>query len=408
MESKKNAIVLGGTSPHIELIKKLKARGYSTILVDYLNTPPAKKVADKHIKESTLDVEKVYRIAKENDAKLVISACIDQANATACYVAEKMGLPAPYSYETAIHVTNKKYMKQIFKENQIPTADFYTLNHIEQLESDRLKFPVVVKPVDCNSSKGVRRADTIEELQNYAKQALELSREYQAVVEEFCEGYEIQVDCLALKNDVQVLMTRQKKKILNKKGLVLQSTGSVIPAKLSCVLRDKIYETATKIANAFGLKNTPFFFQAIVRGDNIFILEFAPRIGGGLSSYLLKEVTGVDILDTAIDSYIGNEIEEKEVREKCCETTLLYVEPGVFDKIDGLEDMKEKGIIKEYFVYKSSGTEMDADMCSSNRVGAFVIEADTEEELTKKQRIAMQNIRVLDATGREMLKKDLY
>ena len=54
--NKKTAIVLGGTSPHIALIQKLKDRGYYTILVDYLNNPPAKKVADMHIKESTLDM----------------------------------------------------------------------------------------------------------------------------------------------------------------------------------------------------------------------------------------------------------------------------------------------------------------------------------------------------------------
>ena len=37
MTNKKNALVLGGTVPHISLIKKLKERGYHTILVDYLN-----------------------------------------------------------------------------------------------------------------------------------------------------------------------------------------------------------------------------------------------------------------------------------------------------------------------------------------------------------------------------------
>ena len=37
----KTVIVLGGTAPHIELIKQLKSRGYYVILVDYLDNPPA-------------------------------------------------------------------------------------------------------------------------------------------------------------------------------------------------------------------------------------------------------------------------------------------------------------------------------------------------------------------------------
>ena len=52
------ALVLGGTSPHVELINKLKQRGYYVILVDYLNNSPGIAAADQHIQESTLDKEK--------------------------------------------------------------------------------------------------------------------------------------------------------------------------------------------------------------------------------------------------------------------------------------------------------------------------------------------------------------
>ena len=111
--------MLGGTSPHIALIENLKDRGYYTVLVDYYENPPAKKVADEHIRESTLDQDKVLEIAKSINAKLVISACVDQANVTACYVAEKLGLPVPYIYETAMSVTNKGLMKRKMLESGI-------------------------------------------------------------------------------------------------------------------------------------------------------------------------------------------------------------------------------------------------------------------------------------------------
>ena len=93
--NEKKAIVLGGTAPHAMLINKLKKRGYYVILVDYLKESPGKKVADKHICESTLDLDKVYDIAKRENVSLVISTCIDQANLTCCYVAEKLNLTKP-------------------------------------------------------------------------------------------------------------------------------------------------------------------------------------------------------------------------------------------------------------------------------------------------------------------------
>ena len=64
MVQKPTAIVLGGTFPHITLIKKLKNRGYKTVLVDFAESPIAKEFADEHILESSLDKEKVLQIAK--------------------------------------------------------------------------------------------------------------------------------------------------------------------------------------------------------------------------------------------------------------------------------------------------------------------------------------------------------
>ena len=121
---KRVAIVLGGTVPHKYLINNLKERGFYTILIDYYSNPPAKTDADEHIQESTLDKEKVLEIAKNRNASLVISGCVDQANVTACYVSEKIGLHVPYSYETALRVTDKKLMKEGMVKAGIPTANY--------------------------------------------------------------------------------------------------------------------------------------------------------------------------------------------------------------------------------------------------------------------------------------------
>jgi|SRR5690554_2186935 len=107
MDKQQKAIILGGTDDHIALIENLKKRGYYTILIDYNANPPAKVAADLHIQESTLEEDKVLKIATEQKVDLVISACIDQALLTACYVAERLGLPAPFSYETALNVQIK-------------------------------------------------------------------------------------------------------------------------------------------------------------------------------------------------------------------------------------------------------------------------------------------------------------
>lgn len=398
------AIVLGGTAPHVLLVNKLHKRGYYVVLVDYLINPPAKKVADEHIQASTLDKEKVLEIAKDKLVSLVISTCIDQANSVCCYVAEKLNLPHPYSYETSLYVTNKGLMKGRMKEFDIPSSPFILSKDVKKVDWNQVSFPCVVKPVDCNSSKGVHRADSIEEAIPFVEEAIRLSQSNEAIIEGFCLGDEIQVDCVALENEASVVMTRSKVKVAGKNNAVLNSYGSIVPALVSDKVSLELNRIAINIAKGFGLRNTPFFYQAIVSGDTVNVLEFAPRVGGGLSYYMIKNFTGFDAVKAAIDSFLGEPIKpDCHAPEKYYRTCLLYSKPCVFDHIEGMDELKEKGMVKEVFITKSKGDEIDGDMRSSNRVGSFIVEASSIEELRERVKYCLNSVGVIDEKGNNMI-----
>lgn len=401
------AVVLGGTSPHVELIKKLKKRGYHVVLIDYLNNSPGIEFADEHIQESTLDMEKVEQVAKEKNADLVISTCIDQANSVCCRVAERLGLPRPYSYQTSLDVTDKGRMKRIMVDSGIPTSPFTTVRSVEEIPWDAISYPAVVKPVDCNSSKGVHRADSPEEVEQYVREDLQMSRTGCAIIEGYNEGNEIQVDCFATENSAVVLMTRQKKKIVGGNALVLQSTGSIVPAPMKEQEVRQANEIAQAIAGAFDLHNTPFFYQAIVTASGIKVLEFAPRIGGGLSYYMLSSFAGVDSIEVAINSFLGvsQRVCPKEL-DRMYSTNLLYMKPGIFDHFEGVEELKAAGAIKDFFQMKKKGTEIGEDLRSGNRVGAFAVEAQDYDSLTRAEAKAYSAIKVMNADGENALITD--
>lgn len=398
------AIVLGGTAPHVLLVNKLHDRGYYVVLVDYLSNPPAKRVADEHVQASTLDKEKVLIIAKERSASLVISTCIDQANSVCCYVAEQLGLPHPYSYETSLYVTNKGLMKGRMKEFEVPSSPYILTKQVENVDWTRVSFPCVVKPVDCNSSKGVHRADFIEEAMPFVEEALKLSQTGEAIIEDFCTGNEIQVDCVALENDADVVMTRSKVKVAGSNETVLNSFGSIVPAQVSDKVLPKLKQIAVNIAKGFGLRNTPFFYQAIVSGDEVSVLEFAPRVGGGLSYYMIKNFVGFDAVEAAVDSFLGQPVPKTyHAPAKIYRTCLLYSKPCVFDHIEGLEDLKKDGMLLEYFITKSKGDAIDGDMRSSNRVGSFIVDASSIDDLNEKVIYCLSRVGVCDENGNNMI-----
>ena len=403
------AIVLGGTVPHCELVRNLQARGYYVALVDYLEMPPAAEVADEHIRESTLDPELVLKIAREIGAVVVISTCIDQANVTACYVMEKLGLQPPYSYEASLLVSNKVPMKRRMRDFGVPTSKFLELKNPCELEGHDLTFPVVVKPADSNSSKGVRVAENDSQAKLYIEDALNISRSGDAIVEEFVVGVEIGVDCYVFDGEAHIVMTKERRKFNSSCGDLQQIYGCYWPAELSEDIFSSLTEIATKIAKAFGLKNTPLMIQGILNDDGFNVIEFAPRIGGGESFRLIKRMTGFDYVDAAVQSFLG-------VEPSCeCNTTtavyadnFIYSKAGCFDRIAVPDALIEDGTIDYIQAYRKPGTLIGSDLSSNNRVGVFTVKAATREELNRKIERAQNAIEVYDVDGRSMMRRDIY
>ena len=403
------AIVLGGTSPHVALIENLKARGFYTVLVDYYENPPARGAADQHVRESTLDQDAVLAIARQMNARLVISACVDQANVTAAYVAEELGLPAPYSYQTASAMSRKSLMKAIMRDHGIPTSPFRVMTREEDLGNLDLPYPLIVKPVDSNGSKGVRRADNAEQLRSGFREALALSRCGEVIVEGFCQGIDVSVDCFVTDGISKVLMLRRKYDLPATSETVINCYASLVPAPLSQAARKNIESIATKVSRAFGLRTTALLIQVMVDSDDVSVIELAPRIGGGLSYRTVTLGTGFDILDAAVSSYLDEPIHiNAALREQVLLTTNVFALPGRFQGVTGQEDLLERRIIDEFYQHKTKGMTIGPSLSSGDRPCSFIIRAATLAEALERNECAMSSLAVLDESGRDIMRHDIY
>jgi carbamoylphosphate synthase large subunit len=404
------AIVLGGASPHKALIQNLKGRGYYTLLVDYAEKPVAKAIADEHIMESALDADRVLEIAHTCRADIVISTCGDQTNVTACYVAEKLGLPMPYNYETALKVTNKALMKQIMLENNIPTSKYHKIENVKDIGSCCLKYPIIVKPTDCYSSKGIRKISAASEnIEEIIQTALDISRKKEAIIEEYIIGTEIGVDCFIKNGKAVVLMVRERRKI-NKDHIFEQQTyGGLYPLPVSNEIIDQIKIVANQIANVFKLNNTPLLIQAILNEDSVYVIEFGARISGGESYKMIKDLTGFDYLDAAIDSFLGNDVTiNYHQPDSFYATNFLYVKPGIFSHISYGESLLKDNVLEYYYPWKERGFVIGPEITSNNRVGVFTVKSDTIEGLYDKINFALKNIEVYDMDGNPIMRRDIY
>lgn len=405
----RTAIVLGGSVVHLPLVHEMKARGFHVVLVDYLPDPPAKAIADEHVQLSTLDKEAVLELARERKADVVINTSLDQAIPTAGYVAERLGLPAPYGYQAALDLTDKSRMKRLMLDNSIPTSRFVVIPSTGDPNSHGLGYPVMVKPADGTGSIGVERVESEADLKKCFANAAKHSRSGQVIVEEFCRGKEWNIYAFVLEGKAHRLLILEKQKILHGYDHGMQQVGSIMPAAVEGQLDRIIAAVTERIVDVFGIRNSPLLIQAMVERDRVSVIEVAARLGGtGLSTRIIQENSGFDIMGAAIDVYLGNKVNAPGAGAgNYYASNFIYAAPGVIGDVLGLEELKRDGTIEEFFVMKGPGSSVPEGMSSKNRVASFFVRSRDRGSLFERIERAVQRIDVVDSHGVSIMRKDI-
>lgn len=401
------AMVLAGSCPQIVLLQQLKSRGIYTILADNNVNAVARPYADSFVKVDILNVEAVKKVAQEEKVDFLITVCADQVLITVAKVSEALGLPCYLDVKTACDVSDKSHMKDIFHKNGIPTSRHIFMESLEEARLEGMQYPLVVKPADGYSSKGVRKADNFEQLQVFFAEAARISRSGVVIVEEFVDGAELTVDYQIVDGKAYLLSASNTEKVDYKDRFLAFRTrypGAVSPETL-----ERIKVIGQKIADAFQLKNTPMLVQLLTDDKRESVLEFCARNGGGAKYLLIKKVSGFDPIDAVVKLTLGEKVTVGELKSesKYLTNEFLYAYPGVFDHQEGMEELKQEGIISEYWMFKWKGAQISNAVTSSDRVASITIQADTYEELVAKHNQAADRIKLINENGNDMMRHDL-
>jgi len=173
-------------------------------------------------------------------------------------------LKIPYTHSGVIssyNSMNKIISKEIFTKNKIKTPKFLAAQKIEfniqklkkNINKKKIKFPIVVKPVNEGSSLGVKICKNIQILSRESKK---LFKKYdQLIFEEYIAGQEIQV---AVINNIslgaiELVPTRSfydyKAKYTKK-----AKTKHIMPARLNKKKYDEVLKIAKKTHQVLGCK----------------------------------------------------------------------------------------------------------------------------------------------------------
>lgn len=401
------ALVLAGSCPQIVLLQQLRERNIETVLAD--NNPNAIAIpyADKFVRADLLNLEAIKQVAIDEKVDFLITVCADQVLLTVAKVSEELGLPCYIDYDTACKVSDKGHMKDIFSQNDIPTSKHVFMAELDMEKISDMEYPLVVKPVDAYSSKGVRKATNQEELKQYFKEASEISRSGVVIVEEFVEGAELTVDFQIIDGKAYLLSASNTEKVNYKDRFLAFRTR--FPAAVSNETIARVAEIGQKIATAFHLKNTPMLVQLLTNDKKESVLEFCARNGGGAKYLLLKAATGFDPITSVVDLTLGQPVVLNEIKpvSKFITNEFLYMSPGIFDHLEGFEELKQEGTVAEYWQFKWKGAEVKNAISSSDRVASVTFYAETYEELVNKHNRIASVVKIIDKNGVDVMRHDL-
>ena len=402
------ALVVAGGIPQIALIQELKDRGVITVLVDGSATPVALPYPDKFYNVNVFDIDAVKNIALKEKVDFLITVCADQVLLVVAQISEMLGLPWYIDYQTAKRVSDKKLMKKIFVENDIPTSKYVVMDEFDIEKTMSLSYPLIVKPVDAYSSKGVKKVQTKNELKAAFMEARNISRSKNVIVEEYFEGEEISVDLFVEDGKAHVLCISNSDKIKDDEHFAIFRGRH--PVQASEEIKDEVASVSQKIADAFEIKNAPMLVQMLTDGKKVTVLEFCARTGGAMKWLLIQHVSGVDVIKAVIDLTMGvkPDIHIRKPENNYIVNDFIYCKKGVFDHLEGFDEQLEKRNITDYRCLRPSGWKFSGLIGSStDRICGVTIQADTLEEFNLKHREFVESVRVVDIEGNDIMRHDL-
>lgn len=393
MESKK-VLILGAGRGNVPLIVAAKELGVQTVVVGLEGNYPGIPFADKFVVADILDKETVLEIAEDERVDGVLSCASDTPLHTQAYICDTLRFYG-LSSEAADLASNKLLMKERFVRHGVNTA-----KHIRYEKGDRLgdklaglRFPLMIKAVDLQGSRGIYRVNDIEEAQRALGIVWTYSRSNVCVIEEYIEGLEFGAQ--AYVRDHKVLFVLPHGDVMYNTGVSTMPIGHYMPfGEISAQEHAKVVEEMTKAIGALGLNNCAVNADFILRDGEVFVLELTGRSGANCLAELTSLYFGFNYYRYQLQNALGLPVDNPETfasQGVYCRSAMLHSETSrVVTKIA----MPKFGPDVEVDLFVKEGDMIRAVKSSNDVYGQVIVASNSAEGARTKIEKIKQEINI--------------
>jgi biotin carboxylase len=327
--------VLGGGPWQVPTVRLAKALGYRVLVTDIYADRPAYALADDHEVVDITNRAATLEVARRHRVDGILCDTTDVGVPTAAFVAQALGLPG-MGYETALNFTDKSRMRDLTKGAGLAVPAYRLVADASgaRTAADALGYPVVVKPVDNQSGRGVSRVADRSGVEAAYALARSFSRSGGVLVEQCAQGCEIIVDGFVVDGAARVLGIADKSPYADTPTI---ASRILYPGPLSPADTARIGAAAGRALAALGLKNGVFHAEFFLDGEAVTPIDVAAR-GGGCMIYthVVPHVSGVDANRAMIRLAMGEAIEVAPLATpRAADIEFLRMPPGRLCEIRG-------------------------------------------------------------------------
>ncbi len=340
----KKLLIIGANAETASLVKKANNMGIETYVTDYNPKSYAKKYAAHPCNVDGSDVAALVNLVKKNEIDAVLVGVAEALIPTYCEVCRILNIPCFASMEQFEIMIDKAKFKDTCRKYQVPVVDEFDIQ-----DRDSIEYPVVVKPVDSSSSKGVYICHDRDELDLSIEKSLAFSKSKHLIVEKYMSGLEVIMYYVIQDGEPTFVAMCDRYTSKEQAGVTQLPSAYIFPSKHMDKFMEEVDESVCNMLKGIGVKNGVLFLQSFIdENGSVRVYEPGFRLNGAQEHMIVSKFTDIDAKELLINYAFDGKMSDKRVRELAdpkfkgkvaCKLSPLVVE-GTIGKILGIEEIE--------------------------------------------------------------------
>ena len=409
----KKLLFLGANPETADLVRIAKEMGVYTIVTDYNPGAPAKKVADKSYNVNGIDVDALEKLAHNEKVDGVLVGVADPLIGPYQQLCERLGLPAYAETAEQVNVLVNKYnFKRTCEKYGIPGIPEYKLdNSVSPEDVKNLPYPVLIKPVDSNSGKGMTLCYDENDVAAAVKKAVAESKTQHFIAEKYmtCDDAFMYFTFKDGKYYLSAIADRFTNH--EQKGHDNVVVGGVYPSKYAKMYMEKYHDRFCRMFADLKIRNGVFLVQAFVENDTIYVYDPGFRLQGGAPHLLVNSINGFDhrkmLINLALTGSMGNDdldaMNDPMFLGKYAGSIVFLLKKGIICKISGIDEVKKIPGVVSVIQRLNEGDEVYNIGTEQQVLVRIHLYEKDKAEFIKTIKQIKQLIKVKDVDGNDML-----